>query len=83
MINAKKPGLLADLSHVAMDAALGDGTAEYLSETIRDFVRLRGSWWMFDRAGWWEVTRADVADGLDLMAENMRLADLAVRRNTG
>ncbi|MEY9846190.1 hypothetical protein ABH940_003275 [Streptacidiphilus sp. BW17] len=76
-------GMLADLSHAAMDAALADGTAQYLSETIRDFARYRESWWIFDRAGWWEVTRADVAAGLDLMEENMRLADLAVQRHTG
>ena len=75
-------GLLADVSHAAMDAALADGSAQFLSETIRDFVRHRESWWIFDRAGWWEVTRADVAEGLDLMAENMRIADLAVRRKS-
>lgn len=73
-------GMLADLSHAAMDGALADGTARYLSETIRDFARYRASWWIFDRAGWWEVTRPDVAAGLDLMAENMHLADEAVRR---
>ncbi|MEV7925426.1 hypothetical protein [Kitasatospora sp. NPDC088779] len=74
-------GMLADLSHAAMDAALADGTAQHLSETIRDFARYRESWWIYDRAGWWEVTRADVAAGLDLMAQNMRLADQAVRRS--
>ncbi|MFJ7279800.1 hypothetical protein [Kitasatospora sp. NPDC098663] len=60
--------------------ALADGDAHFLSETIRDFARYRESWWIFDRAGWWEVTRADVAAGLDLMEANMRLADQAVRR---
>jgi hypothetical protein len=65
-----------------MDAALADGTAQYLSETIRDFARHQDSWWIYDRTGWWQVTRPDVAAGLDLMAQNMRLADEAVRRNT-
>ncbi|MEU3562837.1 hypothetical protein [Kitasatospora sp. NPDC006786] len=75
-------GTLADLSHALMDAALADGTAHFLSETIRDFARYRESWWIFDRTGWWEVTRADVAAGLDLMQANMRLADQAVRRSS-
>ncbi|MFF1785567.1 hypothetical protein ACFVX9_03805 [Kitasatospora sp. NPDC058243] len=74
-------GMMADLSHAAMDTALADGTARYLSETIRDFARYRESWWIYDRAGWWQVTRADVAAGLDLMAQNMRLADQAVQRS--
>ncbi|MEV7601674.1 hypothetical protein AB0O91_30365 [Kitasatospora sp. NPDC089797] len=74
-------GMMADLSHAVMDAALSDGDAQFLSETIRDFARYRESWWIFDRAGWWEVTRADVAAGLDLMQANMRLADQAVRRS--
>ncbi|MDH6138448.1 hypothetical protein P3T35_000425 [Kitasatospora sp. GP30] len=81
MTNSTEAGVLADLSHATMDAALADGTARYLSETIRDFVRLRSSWWMLDRSGWFEVTRPDVAAGLDLMAENMRLADQAVQRS--
>ncbi|MFJ2864983.1 hypothetical protein [Kitasatospora sp. NPDC087314] len=74
-------GTLADLSHAAMDTALVDGTARYLSETIRDFARYQESWWIYDRAGWWQVTRVDVAAGLDLMAQNMRLADQAVQRS--
>jgi hypothetical protein len=60
-----------------MDAALADGTAHYLSETIHDFAWHQKSWWIFDRTGWWQVTRPDVAAGLDLMAKNMRLADKA------
>lgn len=43
------PSMLADLSHAAMDAAFADGTAWYMSETIRDFTRYRESWWMYDR----------------------------------
>ncbi len=78
MIN--DPSMSADLSHAAMDAAFADGTAWYMSETIRDFTRYRESWWMYDRAGWWEVTRSDVAAKLDLMAATMRLADQAVRQ---
>ncbi|MFD0563955.1 hypothetical protein ACFQ2M_19520 [Kitasatospora saccharophila] len=82
MIISSEAGVQADLSHAAMDAALADGTAQYLSETIADFAWYLSSWWIYDRAGWWQVTRADVAAGLDLMAQNMRLADQAVRRAT-
>ncbi|WP_369184139.1 hypothetical protein [Streptomyces sp. Y1] len=79
MMTNSDAGMMADLSHAVMDAALADGSAHHLSETITDFAWYRSSWWIFDRAGWWEVTRADVAAGLDLMAANMRLADEAVR----
>lgn len=81
MINSKA-ATSADLSHAAMDAALADGRAHFLSDTIRDFARYQESWWIFDRVGWWQVTRADVAAGLDQMAENMRIADKAVCPNT-
>ncbi|MFI5527010.1 hypothetical protein ACIA8O_00480 [Kitasatospora sp. NPDC051853] len=80
MINSEV-GVQADLSHAEMDAVLADGTAHHLSETISDFAWYQSSWWIYDRAGWWQVTRADVAAGLDLMAHNMRLADQAVRRS--
>lgn len=74
---------LADVSHQLMEAALADGSAHYLSETVRDFVRYNSSWWMFDRTGWFQVTRQEVAEGLDLMETNMRLADQALRRARG
>ncbi|MFJ9523116.1 hypothetical protein ACIRPK_33330 [Kitasatospora sp. NPDC101801] len=77
---SSEAGVQADLSHAAMDVALADGTARHLSETISDFAWYESSWWIYDRAGWWQVTRADVAAGLDLMAQNMRLADQAVAR---
>ncbi|GLW58518.1 hypothetical protein [Kitasatospora phosalacinea] len=73
-------GVQADLSHATMEAAIADGTGQHLSETITDFAWYQSSWWMYDREGWWRVTRPDVAAGLDLMAQNMRLADQAVRR---
>jgi hypothetical protein len=81
-VTNSKAATSADLSHTAMNAALADGTAHYLSETIRDFARYQESWWIFDRTGWWQVTRLDASAGLDLMAQNMRLADEAVRRKT-
>lgn len=65
-----------EVSHVAetMEAAISAGGATYLGDSIHDFARFRSSWWMRDCDVWFRVTRPDLAVGLDLMAENIRVA---------
>ena len=67
-----------DVSHAQMAAAITAGQAHTLSRTITDFVKYRGSWWIFDRDGWIQIDDPALALDLDAAARLMAAAEGSV-----
>ena len=68
-----------EIQAAKMDEALTLGRALYLSETIRDFVRFKGAWWILDRYIWFLADDEELIAGLDSAAELMRMMDTSVK----
>ena len=73
-------GGVREIKAVAMADALACGRAQYLSATIRDFVRYKGAWWLLDRELWFRADDEELITSLDAAAETMRMLDAKVRR---
>ncbi len=69
-----------EIQSAKMDEALTLGRARYLSETIRDFVRFKGAWWILDRDIWFLADDEELIASLDAAAELMRTMDAGVQQ---
>ncbi|MFC1442913.1 hypothetical protein ABUW04_32160 [Streptacidiphilus sp. N1-10] len=73
-------GGVREIKATAMTDALASGRAQYLSATIRDFVRYKGAWWLLDRDLWFLADDEELIASLDAAAETMRMLDANVKR---
>jgi len=69
----------AEIHNTAMVRELDLGRAQFLSATIRDFVRLGGGWWIMDRDVWFAVDDEELISSLNSAALLMADADDGVR----
>jgi hypothetical protein len=68
----------AEMQSASMARELDLGRAQFLSATIRDFVRLGGRWWIMDRDVWFAVDDEELIGSLNSAALLMADADEGV-----
>ena len=76
------PPRQSDIQAVAMSRELASGRAQYLSATIRDFIRLQDAWWISDRDIWFTVDDQELINSLNAAARLMAVADQPVISNS-